>query len=110
MKKSSRLWWLHGAILLSAAIGCKNCGSQQGCGPGGGSGGAPATGLYGSAGGQAYSQTTPGMGSMGAAQGVPSGGAFSSSTNSAYAPPAMSSSVSGLSPNMSGMSGMSGVR
>lgn len=27
MKKSSRFWWLHGAILLAAAVGCKNCGS-----------------------------------------------------------------------------------
>lgn len=36
MKKSSRLWWLHGAILLSAVIGCKNCGNSCG-GPGGAS-------------------------------------------------------------------------
>jgi hypothetical protein len=38
MKKSSRFWWLHGAILLSAVIGCKSansCGNSYG-GPAGG--------------------------------------------------------------------------
>ena len=41
MKKSSRFWWLHGAILLAAAVGCKNCGGGS-CGPT--QGGAPAGG------------------------------------------------------------------
>lgn len=41
MRKSSRLWWLHGAILVSAVIGCKNCGSSGSCG---GPGGAPVGG------------------------------------------------------------------
>src|SRR5579875_3387277 len=36
MRKSSRFWWLHGAVLLSAVIGCKNCNSGgSSCAPGG---------------------------------------------------------------------------
>jgi hypothetical protein len=80
MRKSSRLWWLHGAILLSAVIGCKNCGGS------GGSCGAPsATGSpYGTAMGGptvgggptmysqgSYPSSTGGMTGM---TGAPSGG------------------------------------
>jgi hypothetical protein len=108
MKKSSRFWWLHGAILLSAAIGCKSC-------PGGSCGnssGTPATGPYGSASGSMYSQSgAPSYGSMAGAQGMPSGtGAFSSTPNAGYAMPNTSSSMSAMSPGTSGMSGMGGVR
>jgi hypothetical protein len=55
MRKSSRFWWLHGAILLSAVIGCKSANS-------GGGYGAPA-------GGPTMSGSSPMIGS-----GVPSGG------------------------------------
>ncbi|HTU23158.1 MAG TPA: hypothetical protein VMG10_34300 [Gemmataceae bacterium] len=97
MRKSSRLWWLHGAILVSAVIGCKNCGSSGTCG---GPGGAPV------ATGSPYASPTagggPAMYSTGATPGysggspMPSGGSFPTSTGSGYPMPGMSSGVGGM--------------
>jgi hypothetical protein len=96
MKKSSRLWWLHGAILLSAVIGCKNCNNS--CpGPGG----APVTSgpvsSYGSptVSGGPMSYSTGGMagGYQGGAT-TSTGSAFPSTTNPGYTMPNVSSSMS----------------
>ncbi len=100
MRKSSRFWWLHGAILLSAVIGCKNCNSGgSSCAPGGMSGGvppygAPATtgGPIGSAGGAMYSSSAPYTGGTT----MPSGSSFSSGTNSGYVPNMASQMPQGL--------------
>jgi hypothetical protein len=108
MKKSSRFWWLHGAILLAAAVGCKSSSSQYGAPPTVHSGPGP----IGSASGQMVSQTTPpGYGSVAAAQGMQNmSNAFPSSFNGGTPAPNMSSSMSTMSPGMSGLSGMGGVR
>lgn len=108
MKKSSRLWWLHGAILLAAAVGCKSANSNS-------SYGAPPTaqsGPYGSASGMSYSQNAqPGLGSIAAAQGMQgASNAFPSAAPTGMAAPNMASSMSPLSPNMSGMSSTGGFR
>jgi hypothetical protein len=97
MRKSSRFWWLHGAILLSAAIGCnRNCTTGGGgCGPGMAGttpyGGTVSTGSpVSSAGGAMYSQSTPYSG----ASSMPSGAsALSSGTSAGYPMPNMASSM-----------------
>jgi hypothetical protein len=101
MKKSSRFWWLHGAILLSAAIGCnRNCTTGGGgCGPGmagttpyGGT--VSSGGPVGSAGATMYSQSTPSTPYSGASA-MPGGSAssLSSGTSAGYPMPNMSSSI-----------------
>jgi hypothetical protein len=99
MRKSSRFWWLHGAILLSAAIGCnKNCTNGGGSCTPGGMGGPPPTyggtvspsGPIGGAGATMYQQssTYPGMGAM------PSGSSsFSSGASSGGYVPNMASQM-----------------
>jgi hypothetical protein len=98
MKKSSRFWWLHGAILLSAVIGCKNCNSGgSSCAPGGMSGGVPPYGApvtsggpVGSAGAMTYSSSAPYTGGTA----MPSGSSsFSSGTSAGYPMPNMASSM-----------------
>src|SRR5690348_17120313 len=74
MRKSSRLWWLHGTILLAAVVGCKNCGNSGGsCGQPGMNaspyGGAPVGGPTGAAGVTGYTQG-------GATQGFPAGSGY----------------------------------
>jgi|GEM_PF-5166044 hypothetical protein len=98
MRKSSRFWWLQGAILLSAAIGCnRNCTNGGGsCGPG--MNGTPpygsavsASGPIGSGGATLYSQSPP---SYSGASAMPSGpSSFSSSSSASYPAPNMASQM-----------------
>jgi len=100
MRKSSRFWWLHGAILLSAVIGCKNCNSGgSSCAPGGMSGGVPPYGAPATAGGPVggtgatmYSSSAPYTGGTT----MPSGSSLSSGTNSGYVPNMASQMPQGL--------------
>ncbi|MHB1426139.1 MAG: hypothetical protein ACYC3I_23495 [Gemmataceae bacterium] len=100
MRKSSRLWWLHGVVLLSAALGC-----NRNCTTGGSSCGTPATGGVPytgspvmSGGATGYSQSSP-SGYPGLS-GMPSGAGSMSSAGAGYGMPNMSSSMSpGLAPN-----------
>ncbi len=92
MRKSSRLWWLHGAILLSAVIGCKNTGGGGGGAPAGG----PTMGGPITAGGPTMYQQGS-VPSYSGAGSMPGGaGAFPSSTSSGYPQPGMSSTTPGL--------------
>jgi hypothetical protein len=100
MKKSSRFWWLHGAILLAAAVGCKNSG--------GGSNGTIQGGVP--AGGPTYMNSTgPAISGAGSATMYPSGAtpSYSSMGSSAnYTPgagggfPAPTTSSSVYTPGM----------
>jgi hypothetical protein len=100
MRKSSRLWWLHGAILLSAVVGCKNCNSGGSCGGPPPSGTPPygATTIGGptaGATGMTYGQGTYPTGtSMGGVSSMSGSAPFSSSSNTGFNPPATSSSIS----------------
>lgn len=100
MRKSSRFWWLHSAVLLSAVIGCKNCGGGSCGGPGSSGpppmGGTAAGGPVGSAGATLYSQSTPpGYPSSQSYPGgsMSSSSSFPSGANAGYPMPNMSSSI-----------------
>jgi hypothetical protein len=97
MKKSSRLWWLHGAILLSAVIGCKNCSNS--CG---GPGGAPATGTMPYGGGSPIASGGPMTYSSSALGGAGTSGApsFPAGQTPGYSMPNMSS---GITPGTGGL-------
>src|SRR5579875_2199561 len=91
MKKSSRFWWLQGAILLSAVIGCKNSG-------GGGYGpstnpppyGTVSSGPISSSGATMYSSPTP----YSSGTTMPSNSSsFSSPSSTSYPVPNMASSM-----------------
>lgn len=97
MRKSSRFWWLHSAILLSAAIGCnRNC-TSGGAGYGPGMSGAPpyggpvsSSGPIGGAGATMYSQSP----SYSSGMGMPSSSSsMSPQSSGGYPMPNMSSSV-----------------
>src|SRR5579875_3019585 len=98
MRKSSRFWWLQGAILLSAAIGCnRNCTNGGGsCGPT--ANGAPpyggtvsTSGPISSSGATMYSQSTPYPSGMTMPGGTPS--SFSSGASTSYPAPNMASQM-----------------
>jgi hypothetical protein len=85
MRKSSRFWWLHGAILMAAVTGCRSCKDGTCGGPGQGAG---PTGLTGSTSANMYQQGTggyPGMSSSGMPSGAMSSGGMPAGQSS-YAP------------------------
>lgn len=91
MRKSSRFWWLPGAILLSAMIGCRNSGNYGGPGMSGPvyNGPAGAAGPIAGAGPTMYSGSYPGT------PGMTSTPSYSSSPGANYAVPNASSGVGG---------------
>jgi hypothetical protein len=106
MKKSSRFWWLHGAILVAAVVGCKSNSSCTSSPYGGGMGqGAPppvagTPGLTGSASSTIYNQSAvggyPGASSMssgmpGGASGMTGGQSFAPQGGAMYSGPGLSS-------------------
>jgi len=90
MRKSSRFWWLHGAILLAAAAGCRSCKDGTCGGPGQGAG---PTGLTGSASPSLYQQGTSGYPAV--SPGMSSGGMSSGGMSSGGMPAGQSYAPSG---------------
>jgi hypothetical protein len=100
MRKSSRFWWLHGAILLSAAIGCnRNCTNAGGSGAPAMGGPPPyagpvssSSGPIGSAGASLYSQGS--MPSYSSGSPMSSGSSpFTGPSGAGYPAPNMSSAM-----------------
>jgi hypothetical protein len=93
MKKSSRFWWLHGAILVAAVSGCKSNSCCNSSPYGGGQSGPPpavgTSGPIGSAGGTMYNQSSMTM--PGGASAMPAGQSFAPQGGSMYSGPGLSS-------------------
>ena len=97
MKKSSRFWWLHGAILVAAIAGCKSNSCCTNSPYGGGQSGPPpavgAPGMTGSVGSSIYNQSSMGM--PGGASGMPAGQGFAPQGAGAFTGPTSSSGFGG---------------
>lgn len=93
MKKSSRFWWLHGAILVAAIAGCKSNSCSNSSPYGGGPSGPPptagASGMTGSVGSSIYNQSSMGM--PGGASGMSAGQSFAPQGAGAFTGPTSSS-------------------